>query len=328
MKTKMSIRDLALVQNTIVFATHEFFAREHMITVPFPPTVGMVSCPKGAYGTDSQTVEIKFVKSKEKGQPTSEVYLCDSFQFYLEYLCRLNRTGVYSINPSHRCDQRDNTHLNVFNHIEAEIIGTIQDEMLLAEKLLRSLVSKVVEQHGDLISRQAGSTKHLESFLDYGPLPRVSIDDAEKIVGKNGIKINKRPFFREVTREGELRLIKEFGGWVWLTPIDHNGVSFFQAFHDDKTKAKSADLLMGLGEMIGSGQRHSNAEDLIEAIHIHGLQPDFYNWYIKLRSADLITTSGFGMGMERFLAWVFNSKDIRDFELFPRDYNKSLAFVP
>lgn len=125
----------------------------------------------------------------------------------------------------------------------------------------------------------------------------------------------------------ELKLIEHFGGAVWLTEMDHLSVPFYQAFVDeDRTKARCADILFGNGEILGLGERHVLAKDVLAALQQHEVPVDGYAWYTEIRKQKPILTTGWGMGIERFLAWVFQHDDIRDMTIVPR--MKGFTFAP
>jgi len=96
----------------------------------------------------------------------------------------------------------------------------------------------------------------------------------------------------------------------------------------DKTyaKARCADLLFGNGEVLGLGERHTTAEQVRAALEKHEVDLEGYAWYTELREHKLILTTGWGMGIERFLAWAFRHDDIRDMTIVPR--MKGLRFAP
>ena len=85
---------------------------------------------------------------------------------------------------------------------------------------------------------------------------------------------------------------------------------------------KAADLLMdGVGEVVGCGERHTNARDLELAMNEHNIKIDEYEWYVKMKASMPLMTSGFGMGIERFFMWLLSESDIRKLQLLPRDNN-------
>jgi asparaginyl-tRNA synthetase len=96
-------------------------------------------------------------------------------------------------------------------------------------------------------------------------------------------------------------------------------VPFYQKCdpHDPR-KALNADLLMGIGETIGSGERYFTGKDVLKALKIHKVDPKPYEWYVYLKDKYPLQTSGFGMGVERFFLWLFKHDDIRDCQLLPR----------
>jgi asparaginyl-tRNA synthetase len=101
--------------------------------------------------------------------------------------------------------------------------------------------------------------------------------------------------------------------------MPHLSGPFYQAFADERRQsALSADLLMGIGETVGAGQRHESGQDLDEALTLHRVSREPYQWYIELRRQRSIQTSGFGLGTERYLCWLLNHDDVRDLQLVPR----------
>ncbi|KAL7928675.1 hypothetical protein V8C35DRAFT_317478 [Trichoderma chlorosporum] len=131
---------------------------------------------------------------------------------------------------------------------------------------------------------------------------------------------------RVLTRRGELKLIEHFNGAVWLIEMDHLSVPFYQAFmYQDKTKARCGDLLIGNGEVLGLGERHTAAEDVMEALDMHETATDAYSWYLEMKRQRPLQTTGWGMGVERFLAWIFQHDDIRDLAIVPRMTGVDLA---
>lgn len=114
-------------------------------------------------------------------------------------------------------------------------------------------------------------------------------------------------------------------GVVWLTNFDHMTVPFYQAFGDNGT-ALAGDLLFGMGETLGCGQRHLDGAKVQEALQLHGVSEQSYKWYIDLKNTVKVQTSGFGMGIERYIAWLLDHDDIRDLQLLPRFNGEKIYF--
>ena len=120
-------------------------------------------------------------------------------------------------------------------------------------------------------------------------------------------------------RPGERELMKRFGGFVWVTHWDHLAVPFYQAFADDTHQAAlNADLLFGMGETVGSGERHAGSEEMTAALDLHQVSGESYEWYSRMKQQQPMRTAGFGLGIERLLMWVLDHDDIRDMQLLPR----------
>lgn len=106
--------------------------------------------------------------------------------------------------------------------------------------------------------------------------------------------------------------------------MDHLSVPFYQAFVPDTNHAKAlcADLLFEPGEILRLGQRHAEATDMREALIMHQVRQDQYEWYLDIRDEQkggkYLQTAGWRMGIGRFLAWIIKHDDIRDMAIIPR----------
>ena len=98
----------------------------------------------------------------------------------------------------------------------------------------------------------------------------------------------------------------------------------YQKFDNTKKKALNADLLFGIGETVGAGERHNNIMELEEALEIHKVDKKDYKWYYDMKKYYPVQTSGFGMGIERFILWLFKHDDIRDCQILPRFNGKNM----
>lgn len=146
------------------------------------------------------------------------------------------------------------------------------------------------------------------------PFPKISFEDAFELLG------NKNNYFKlienaglTITNAGERELIKLFGGPLWLTHFPSSTVPFYQACDPLNPKySLTADLLMGIGETVGCGERHTNLDELDQSLKNHLVNPKEYKWYRQLKKDYPLQTSGFGMGIERYILWLLNHNDIRD----------------
>ncbi|SDH49283.1 asparaginyl-tRNA synthetase/beta-aspartyl-peptidase (threonine type) [Actinokineospora alba] len=302
-------RTVTTVNSVLVKATNDFYAGRDIIPVLMPITVSSVSSPMGL-GSDSLPVDIELF-----GERT---FLADSMQFQLEFMLRHDVPGAYYIMPTFRGEDPDSTHLNQFFHSEAEIVGGYEDVLRLVEDYLRGLCGALLASAPATaaLGSVTESLAHLEAMAADARFPRLTFAEAVKVLGGRHV-VEKAPGAPAITRAGEQELIAHAGGPVWLTHPPHLSVPFYQAV-DDSGAALSADLLMGIGEVVGSGERHGTRAQAEAALATHGVRPEEYEWYLQMKEDTPMTTAGFGLGLERFLLWVFQHDDIRDLHVMPR----------
>lgn len=323
-------RNLFQIQNTLFHSTVEYFHSSCQYSYALTPlTTDTISSPMGL-GSDSEPVSVDLL-----GQ---DIYLADSMQFVLEYFLRFqdDLPGTYYISPSFRGEDPDPTHLNQFYHVECELLGDVNNAMAIAEGYLAHLTKSMLKKHSDVILNTAGTLTHITDMLrkldGKTPLPRVTLDKAIPMMPSadclEWVQDGQPQFGRKLTRKGERILIEKYGGAVWLTEMDHLGVPFYQAYVEGTghCKAKACDLLLGLGETVGLGERHSTPEMVQEALRHHAVPEESYKWYISMRQVKPLLTSGWGMGTERYLCWLLKHDDIRDMHIIPR--MKGLKYMP
>lgn len=306
-------RGVATLQNAISELTMAFWSARNAQTFYLPITTGSISSPMGL-GSDSLPVRV------ELGGVST--HLADSMQFMLEYGCRLTQRDCYYIMPSFRGEVSDQTHLGQFFHSEAEIRGNLADVMAMIEDYLVALSTGLIEGHGDVILQLGGQLDHIENLIEQRPFTRLTFDEAAQSVEAD--EIVDRGTWRTLTRAGEGRLMDKFGEFVWVTHWDHLAVPFYQAFSPDKKSALCADLLFGPGEVVGCGERHETSAQIREALDLHQVSAEPYQWYMDMRDAEPMQTSGFGLGTERYLMWLLSHDDIRDFQLLPREHGREI----
>lgn len=304
---------LIKLQNLISIETMKFYEKKKIITMHLPVTTGTISSPMGR-GSDSSPVKIKL--------QGVETYLADSMQFLLEYGCRLNKNGVYYVMPSFRGEKADERHLCQFYHSEAEISGTLEDVMNLVDEYIKYLSKIILKKLGKELKLAIGDISHIKKIAKYkGKFSRITFDEAErklKEIHSSDVKkyIEYNDGWRNITKKGEQELIKLYGGIVWITNYDELAVPFYQKVDENiKGTTRNADLLMGIGETVGCGERHYDYNSLKSALKKHEIEPDEYEWYIKMKKIAPMQTAGFGMGVERFLMWVLKAEDIRNMQI-------------
>lgn len=285
-----------------------------------------ISSPIGP-GSDSEAIKIKFGKLN--------TFLIDSSQFGFEPILLNDFKKVYCYLPSMRGEKPDSRHLNQFFHCEVEIIGTLDDLFRIAEGYVKFLCETVLlmENIVDNISNDEKKTKTiLNKTIKIKTFPKITFDEAVDILCKHGMKkyINFTKKGRDISSKGEIELMKilNVDTPIWITYFDRDRVPFYQKpLSTNKEKTTNADLLFPPllinnsfgGEILGSGQRQDNPKEMYESLKRQNISTKPYEWYIDTRrNNNYKITSGFGLGIERFLAWALAKESIRDVIPYPR----------
>jgi asparaginyl-tRNA synthetase len=298
---------LTQVYGLLLQATNAFYAEVGITPVLLPLTASAVSSPMGL-GSDSLPVHIDLFDER--------VYLADSMQFQLEFILRHGLPGAYYVMPSFRGEDADETHLNQFYHSEAEILGGLDDVMRLVEQYVFRMTRCLLEHPvSERVAEFAGGLDHLAALAARDSIPKITFEEALQLE-PCAFRIHEAGF-PVITRQGEVALIKKFGGTVWVTHPPHESVPFYQR-RDATGHAECADLLLGVGEVVGCGARHLNGDEVRAAIASHGVEADGYKWYIEMKDRHPLATAGFGLGLERYVLWLLNHDDIRDLHAIPR----------
>lgn len=284
-----------------------------------------VSSPMGP-GSDSETIPIRFGNLR--------TYLVDSSQFGFEPLLMNGLDKVYCYLPSMRGEDPDARHLNQFFHCEAEIRGDLPVLTPIIEGYVRVLCTTVEEAPHvvEKISAEPAATRAMLSRVrEARSFPQISFDDAFELLRKSSQPglCAETGQGRDMTARGELELMRMLDAHtpVWVTSYDRDRVAFYQKPDPrNPDRVINADLLFPPlvrgafgGEVVGCGQRQDTAEEIYESLSRQGISPEPYKWYINLRRLPAYaTTSGFGLGIERFITWVLGRSDIKDAIIYPR----------
>lgn len=275
-----------------------------------PITTRTVTCPT-ALGSDAEPVPVTVT-----GVHT---YLADSMQFALEYGCRVAPGGCYTIMPSFRAEQADETHLGQYTHSEAEIPGDLNAVIAYVTGYVKALSGAILENLGERLEAARGDVSHLVRMAGSGGFEQLTFDEAVARVADVPGTVRDEGTWRVLTRKGEQLLLDRVSEFLWVHHYDSLAVPFYQAAGDDQFRtARAADLFFGMGEVVGAGERHSDAEPLRRSMTLHGVDEREYAWYVHMKQELPMLTSGFGMGVDRFLMWVLGHGDIRDLPLISR----------
>jgi len=188
--------------------------------------------------------------------------------------------------------------------------------MQVEEEFVSYIVQTVLQNRAQDLKTLGRDTSRLEKVVP--PFPRITYDEAIAILNKKGLEIKWGDDFGA---PHETALGEHFDRPVFV----HHYPTAFKAFYmePDPTRPEvclSVDLLAseGYGEIIGGGQRMSSLELLEQSIRTHNLLREAYEWYLDLRRYGTVQHSGFGLGVERTVAWICGIQHIRETIAFPR----------
>ena len=244
-------------------------------------------------------------------------YLTQSGQLYNEAnAMALGR--VYCFGPTFRAEKsKTRRHLTEFWMVEPEVAyATLDDVIDLAEGLVVHVVARVLERRAKELKAIERDTTKLEAVKP--PFPRVSYDDAAKILIEKGL-----PFQHGTDLGGtdETVLSEQFDRPIAV----HRYPAAIKAFymkpdpvHPDKALCVDVLAPEGYGEIIGGGERVDDYGLLLQRIEEHKLPREAFEWYLDLRRYGSVPHGGFGMGVERVVAWVCGLEHVRETIPYPR----------
>ncbi len=244
-------------------------------------------------------------------------YLTQSGQLYNEAdAMALGR--VYCFGPTFRAEKsKTRRHLTEFWMVEPEVAyATLDDVIELAEGLVVSVVTRVLERRSKELKALERDTSKLE--LVKAPFPRVSYDEAAKILTDKGVPFE---YGGDLGGTDETVLSEQFDRPVAV----HRYPAAVKAFYmkpdpEQPEKALCVDVLApeGYGEIIGGGQRLDDYDLLLQRIDEHKLPREAFEWYLDLRRYGSVPHGGFGMGIERVVAWICGLEHVRETIPYPR----------
>jgi asparaginyl-tRNA synthetase len=246
-----------------------------------------------------------------------KAYLTQSGQLYNEATA-MAFGKVYCFGPTFRAEKsKTRRHLTEFWMVEPEMAyATLEDVKHVAEGLLVSIVGRVLESRREELKRLERDTSKLEAVQS--PFIRMSYDEAVRILQSKGSEIQWGGDFggadETLLTEDQSRpiIVDRFPAAI--------KAFYFQPDPERPEVVLGADVLApeGYGEIIGGGQRIHDPELLLKRIEEHHLPKEAFDWYIDLRKYGTVPHGGFGMGIERCVAWVCGLEHIRETIAFPR----------
>ena len=246
-----------------------------------------------------------------------KVYLTQSGQLYNEANA-MAFGKVYCFGPTFRAEKsKTRRHLTEFWMIEPEMAyADLEEVKRVAEELVVWLVGRVLENRREELKALERDTSKLETVK--APFPRISYDEAVKILQSKGSEIQWGGDFGNTD---ETLLTQDYDRPVIVDRYPtHIKAFYFQPDEQRSEVALGADMIApeGYGEIIGGGQRIHDLALLEKRLEEHNLPREAFEWYLDLRRFGTVPHGGFGMGVERFVAWMCGLEHIRETIPYPR----------
>jgi len=297
------------VRAEIIKAARDFFD-ERGFTLTDPPILTPAACE----GTTTLFPVDYFEE---------QAYLTQSGQLYIEATA-MALGKVYSFGPTFRAEKsKTRRHLTEFWMVEPEVAyATLDDLMDLGEGLISFIVKRCLERRrGDLqtIGRDLTKLEQIEA-----PFPRISYDEAVKMLEEahtKGTLENKFEWGGDLGSPDETYISSQFDKPVMIHRYPAKVKAFYMEPDPQRPElALCVDVLApeGYGEIIGGSQRMASYDLLVQRIHEHGLPEEAFRWYLDLRKYGSVPHGGFGMGIERVVAWICGLEHVRETIPFPR----------
>jgi len=280
---------------------HEFFRKRDFFEVS-PPMFISSACEGGA--------TLFGLKYFDK-----DLYLTQSAQLHLEALIQ-SLEKVYCVAPSFRAEKsRTIRHLAEYWHVEAEeAFSTMDDLMCLEEDLVSHVCQNVAKQCGkELKALEVDAGKLAKVNV---PFNRIKYDEAIERLRKKSFKIK---WGEDFGFDDEKALAEEFGPlFVYAYPKKIKAF-YCKTYRENPEMVMSVDLIVpNIGELSTGGAREDDKKELLKRLEEFGLRQEDYEWYIDLRRYGTVPHTGFGLGVERLLAWMLDLENIIDTIPFPR----------
>jgi asparaginyl-tRNA synthetase len=296
------------VRNEIIRATYEFFNDNGFVKVDPPILTG--SAPEG-------TSELFATKYFDE-----DAFLSQSGQLYME-AAAMALGKVFSFGPTFRAEKsKTRRHLIEFWMIEPEMAFVEHEESLeVQEQFVSHIVQSVLKNCALELERLERDLSKLEKIK--APFPRISYDDAIKWLNDNGFDDIK--WGDDFGAPHETAIAENYDMPVFIVNYPIGIKPFYMQPHPERDDVVlCADLIApeGYGEIIGGSERIHDYELMKQRINEHNLDEQAYAWYLELSKYGAVPHSGFGLGLERTVAWISGAEHVRESIPFPRLLNR------
>ena len=296
------MRTIMEIRSEVLRFTHEFFRERDFVEVS--PPMFISSAVEGG----ATLFGVKYFDR--------DLYLTQSAQLHLEVLIS-SLERVYCVAPSFRAEKsRTIRHLAEYWHVEAEqAFATMDDLMCLEEDLVSYVCQKVAKRCRNELKALEVDDKKLAKVKP--PFHRITYDEAIERLHRGGFKIK---WGRDFGFDEERALVGEFDEPLFVYAYPKEIKAFYCKVYEENPKlVMSVDLIVPkIGELATGGARIDDKEEFIERLREFGLKEEDYEWYVDMRRYGTVSHAGFGLGVERLLAWMLDLESVMDTIPFPR----------
>jgi asparaginyl-tRNA synthetase len=299
---------IARVRHEVIQAIRDFFYNNGFTLVDTPILTGSIG---------EQAGELFSTDYFELGK----AYLAQTGQLYVEAAAAA-LGKVYCFGPTFRAEKsKTRRHLTEFWMVEPEVAFNDSDaNMKLQEQFISYIVERALERRQEelkLLERDFAPLERIRS-----PFPRISYTDAVARLNTLGSDMT---WGADLGGDDETLLAKEHEKPLFVFNYPKQVKAFYMKENpDDPRTVLNNDCLApeGYGEIIGGSQREDSYDRLLARIQEQGLDPDAYRWYLDLRKYGTFVHSGFGLGVERTVAWICGVPHVRECIAFPRQVHR------
>ncbi|MBR3120805.1 asparagine--tRNA ligase [Oceanobacillus profundus] len=296
------------IRNEIIRSTYQFFNENDFVKIDPPILTG--SSAEG-------TTELFHTKYFDE-----EAYLSQSGQLYME-AAAMAFGKVFSFGPTFRAEKsKTRRHLIEFWMIEPEMAFVDHEESLVIQENYVSYIAQSVLKNCKLELEVLGrDTTKLENIK--APFPRITYDDAIELLKEKGF--DDIEWGEDFGAPHETAIAESFDKPVFIINYPAAIKAFYMKPHPERSDVVlCADLIApeGYGEIIGGSQRIDDLALMQERYEQHGLTGPAYEWYLELSKYGSVPHSGFGLGLERTVAWLSGVEHVRETIPFPRLLNR------
>lgn len=299
---------IAKVRHEVIQALRDFFYDHDFVLVDTPILTGAIGEEAG---------NLFATEYFDLGQ----AYLAQTGQLYGEAAAAA-LGKIYCFGPTFRAEKsKTRRHLTEFWMLEPEVaFNDSNDNMRLQEEMVTAVVKRVLERCREQLDQLERDLEPLRA-IDL-PFPRVSYTEAVEQLRGLGSDIE---WGRDLGGDDETLLAQQYDRPVMVYNYPKGIKAFYMKVNpDDPLTVLCNDMLApeGYGEIIGGSQREDDYDTLLARIKAQGLDPESYGWYLDLRRYGTFVHAGFGLGIERFVAWICGMPHIRESIAFPRQIHR------